>query len=83
MIEIKDAIEDLVNMCIDSHNLILKGNFPATVADEVHNHLKQCLAVIEACTVKPSLDEDEFSIEDHEKFNKLYRDYKEKEEDDC
>ena len=57
----KKAVEDLVNMCIDSYNLILKGNFPATVADEVHIHLKQCLQVIDLCTVQPHIKNEDLS----------------------
>ena len=54
---VKDALEDLVSMSIDSYNLILKGSFPGSMSDDVANHLKLCLQVIDRCTVKPTEEE--------------------------
>ena len=56
--EKKELLEDLVKMCIDSYNIILEGNFSAKMSDDINNHLKLCLQIIDACTVKQKEDLD-------------------------
>jgi len=48
----KDLVEDLVKICIDSYNIILEGNFNAKMSDDVSNHLRLCLQIIDSCTIK-------------------------------
>lgn len=50
----KEIVEDLVKICKDSYNLMLQGSFPGAISDDVSNHLKTCLAVLEACTYNPA-----------------------------
>lgn len=52
----QDLVEDLVKVCIDSYNLILKGNFKGEDSDDVSNHLKLCLQIIDSCTIKGEKD---------------------------
>lgn len=55
--EKKDIIEDLVNLAIESHNLVLEGTFSAKISDDIADHLRKCLAIIDHCTVKPTEEE--------------------------
>jgi hypothetical protein len=55
--EKKEIVEDLVNMCKDSYNLIIQGNFNGAISDDISEHLKMCLKIIEACTVKEANEE--------------------------
>jgi hypothetical protein len=54
--KVEEVLEDLVKVCIDSYNIILQGSFNGKMSDDVSNHLKLCLQIIDACTVKESED---------------------------
>ena len=54
----KEIIEDLVNLAIESYNLVLKGNYKGKLSDEVSNHLRKCLTIVDHCTVKEEESKD-------------------------
>jgi hypothetical protein len=52
----KAIIEDLVKICIDSYTIILKGSFSGEMSDDISNHLKLCVQIIDSCTIKEDKD---------------------------
>jgi hypothetical protein len=49
---IQMAFTDLARLAHDSHELILKGSFPAPIADDVASLLRRCENIVNALTSK-------------------------------
>lgn len=51
------ALTDLVKICLDSYNLMIQGQFPASISKEVSDHLETCTHVINTLTIKEEENE--------------------------